>query len=60
MYGLADLASPCIQFKGTLGECVRMAKGMGLCGIYKNTSSGWQEVAKRYWSKFTHHSRVNI
>jgi hypothetical protein len=46
IYGLADLASPYIQFRGTLGDCVRESKGLGLCGIYRLESDGWQEVAK--------------
>jgi hypothetical protein len=57
-YGLADLASPYIQFKGTLGECFRESKGMGLCGIYRRESTGWVEVAKRYFSHFTHASKI--
>lgn len=57
-YGLKDLASPYIQFKGTLGECYREAKGLGLCGIYRREADGWYNVAVRYWSKFTHHSII--
>ena len=57
-YGLADLAAPYIQFKGTLGECVREAKGLGLCGIYRYTAEGWTTVAKRYFDKFTHHTMI--
>jgi len=52
-YGLKDLNAPFIQFKGTLGECVRQSKGFGLCGIYRRESSGWVVVAKRYFSELT-------
>lgn len=52
-YGLKDIAAPFIQFKGTLAECVKMAKGMGLCAIYRYESDGWHTVAVRYFSKFT-------
>ena len=58
MYGLADLAAPLIQFKGTLGECYREAKGFALCGIYRRTQEGWVVVAKRYFSTFTHASKI--
>jgi len=57
-YGLADLAAPWIQFKGTLGECFREAKGMGLCGIYRREACGWVTVAKRYFDTFTHHTKI--
>lgn len=53
MYGLADLASPFIQHKGTLGECYRESKRMGLCGLYRRESCGWVLVAARYWDCFT-------
>jgi hypothetical protein len=59
MYGLADLAAPWIQFQGTLGECYRESKGLGLCGIYKKDKTGaWVIVAKRYWDTFTHSSKI--
>jgi len=58
-YGLADIAAPFIQFKGTLGECYREAKGLGLCSIYKKHHDGtWQKVATRYFDKFTHESKI--
>jgi hypothetical protein len=57
-YGLKDLAAPFIQFKGTLGQCYRESKGLGLCGIYRRENDGWHTVAVRYWSKFTHHSKI--
>lgn len=57
-YGLADLAAPFIQFKGTLGDCVRQSRGMGLCGIYRFTDDGWIVVARRYFDTFTHHSKI--
>lgn len=59
MYGLKDLNAPFIQYKGTLGDCFKEAKGMGLCGLYKKDKTGsWVVVAKRYWNKFTHSSRI--
>lgn len=53
IYGLADIAAPFIQYKGTLGACYRESKGMGLCGIYRQTNTGWKTVAIRYFNKFT-------
>jgi len=58
MYGLADLAAPCIQFRGTLGDCYRTARGMALCGIYRETAARWITVAVRYYDRFTHVSRI--
>lgn len=57
-YGLADIAAPFIQFKGTLGACYRESKGMALCGIYRQTSTGWKAVAIRYFDKFTPASKI--
>lgn len=57
-YGLADLAAPVIQFKGTLGDCYRESKGLALCGIYRRESDGWHTVAKRYFDTFTHHTKI--
>lgn len=57
-YGLKDLQAPFIQFEGTLGQCYREAKGMGLCGLYRLESCGWVSVAKRYWSTFTHQKNI--
>ena len=58
-YGLADLAAPFIQFKGTLGECYRQSKGFALCGIYRKEASGaWVKVASRYYSELTHESKI--
>jgi len=58
-YGLADLAAPFIQYKGTLGDCYRESKGLGLCGIYRKDKDGaWVTVAKRYFDKFTHASMI--
>lgn len=58
MYGLADLAAPFIQFHGTLGECYRESKGMGLCGIYRREAGAWVLVAARYWDSFTHRRNI--
>jgi hypothetical protein len=57
-YGLADLAAPYIQFTGSLGDCYRAAHGLGLCGIYRRSANGWETVARRYWDRFVHHSRI--
>ncbi|MFA5307370.1 MAG: hypothetical protein WC365_08025 [Candidatus Babeliales bacterium] len=58
-YGLADLAAPYIQYKGTLGDCFRASRGLGLCGIYKKDKTGaWVTVAKRYFDNFTHTSKI--
>lgn len=58
IYGLKDLAAPWIQFRGTLGECYREARGFGLCGIYRLERGGWVTVAVRYFDRFTHASKI--
>lgn len=58
-YGLKDIAAPFIQYKGTLGACYKKSKGLGLCAIYKKNKTGeWVNVAKRYFDKFTHHTKI--
>lgn len=51
LYGLKDLASPYVQFKGTLGECFREARGLALCSIERHTYVGWVTVAIKYYDK---------
>ena len=57
-YGLKDLQCPWIQFQGSLGDCYREAKGMGLCGLYRREATGWISIAKRYWAEFTPQRKI--
>lgn len=51
-YAIKDIAAPFIAFRGTLGACVRYARGLAMCVIYHDEAAGWRLVAVRYWSKF--------
>jgi hypothetical protein len=51
LYGLADLTSRSIQFRGNLVECYHAALGRGDCAIYRSTSTGWLTVAVQYGAK---------
>ena len=51
LYGLADLTSRSITFRGNLVECYHEAIGRGECAIYRSTSTGWLTVAVKYGDK---------
>ena len=59
MYGLKDIAAPFIQYKNlSMVKCYKEARGLGMCGIYRLEKDGWSPVAKRYWEKFIHNSKI--
>lgn len=54
MYAVADLNAPYLYPQPSLAAAWRETIGWALCGIYRETATGWKLVAKRMWGELEH------